>query len=196
MSVLYPPTRRTSRRTTISAAYQGSLSSSQSRIAAASSISLSASGSASLPNRDSTCQRRARKPSTWSVTPATRKIQPAAQLEPSSAFRKTRTKTGTSASLRIVSAFGICASGAETARVAMTPKDSVGAVAETVTLPGFVNAHSHTFQRALRGRAAGGDFWAWREVMLGEAERQTPESVREQYEATYREMRHAGYTAV
>ncbi len=65
-----------------------------------------------------------------------------------------------------------------------------------MTLPGFVNTHSHTFQRALRGRAAGGDFWAWREVMLGEAERQTPESVREQYEATYREMRHAGYTAV
>ena len=48
-------------------------------------------------------------------------------------------------------------------------------MAETVTLPGFVNAHSHTFQRALRGRAGGGDFWAWRELMLAEAERQTPE---------------------
>jgi formimidoylglutamate deiminase len=69
-------------------------------------------------------------------------------------------------------------------------------VAETLTLPGFVNAHSHTFQRALRGRAAGGDFWAWREEMLAEAERQTPELVRRSYEATYREMRAAGYTAV
>jgi formimidoylglutamate deiminase len=69
-------------------------------------------------------------------------------------------------------------------------------VAETVTLPGFVNAHSHTFQRALRGRAAGDDFWAWRELMLAEAERQTPASVRTLYAETYREMRSAGYTAV
>jgi formimidoylglutamate deiminase len=69
-------------------------------------------------------------------------------------------------------------------------------VAETVTLPGFVNAHSHTFQRALRGRAGGGDFWAWRELMLEEAERQTAASVRELYTAAYGEMRRAGYTAV
>ena len=60
-------------------------------------------------------------------------------------------------------------------------------MAETVTLPGFVNAHSHTFQRALRGRAGGSDFWAWRELMLAEAERQTPESVRALYATTYRE---------
>jgi formimidoylglutamate deiminase len=59
-----------------------------------------------------------------------------------------------------------------------------------------VNAHSHTFQRALRGSAAGGDFWAWRETMLAAAERQTPELVRVEYERTYREMLGAGYTAV
>jgi formimidoylglutamate deiminase len=69
-------------------------------------------------------------------------------------------------------------------------------LAKTLTLPGFVNAHSHTFQRALRGRAGGGDFWAWREVMLAEAERQTPATVRELYARAYREMRAAGYTAV
>jgi formimidoylglutamate deiminase len=69
-------------------------------------------------------------------------------------------------------------------------------VPETRALPGFVNAHSHTFQRALRGRAAGGDFWAWRDFMLAEAERQTPELVRVSYEGAYREMRGAGYTAV
>jgi formimidoylglutamate deiminase len=67
---------------------------------------------------------------------------------------------------------------------------------DTLALPGFVNAHSHTFQRALRGRAAGADFWAWRETMLAEAERQTPELVRSSYEAVYREMRSAGFTAV
>ena len=69
-------------------------------------------------------------------------------------------------------------------------------MAESVTLPGFVNAHSHTFQRALRGRAGGGDFWEWRESMLAEAERQTPDTVRTLYADTYREMRDAGYTAV
>jgi formimidoylglutamate deiminase len=69
-------------------------------------------------------------------------------------------------------------------------------VAERLAIPGFVNAHSHAFQRALRGRTEGGDFWAWRELMLGEAERQTPESVRSGYVATYREMLGAGYTAV
>jgi formimidoylglutamate deiminase len=69
-------------------------------------------------------------------------------------------------------------------------------VADAVVLPGFVNAHSHTFQRALRGRHTGGDFWAWREAMIAEAERQTPETVRRDYADTYREMRAAGYTAV
>jgi formimidoylglutamate deiminase len=69
-------------------------------------------------------------------------------------------------------------------------------VARRLTLPGFVNAHSHAFQRALRGRAAGGDFWAWRDGMLEEAERQTAETVRVLYAATYREMRAAGFTAV
>jgi formimidoylglutamate deiminase len=63
-------------------------------------------------------------------------------------------------------------------------------------LPGFVNAHSHAFQRALRGRAEGGDFWAWRELMLAEAERQTVSSVREGYARVYRETRRAGFTAV
>ena len=69
-------------------------------------------------------------------------------------------------------------------------------MSERLAFPGFVNAHSHTFQRALRGRAAGGDFWAWRDGMLAEAERQTPELVRTSYEAAYREMRSAGFTAV
>jgi formimidoylglutamate deiminase len=69
-------------------------------------------------------------------------------------------------------------------------------VAERLTLPGFVNAHCHAFQRALRGRAGGGDFWAWREQMLAEAERQTPELVRREYVEVYRELRSAGYTAV
>jgi formimidoylglutamate deiminase len=69
-------------------------------------------------------------------------------------------------------------------------------VAETLSLHGFVDAHSHGFQRALRGRAGGADFWGWRELMLAEAERQTPELVRREYVQVYRELRAAGYTAV
>jgi formimidoylglutamate deiminase len=65
-----------------------------------------------------------------------------------------------------------------------------------LSLPGFVNAHSHAFQRALRGRAGGGDFWAWRDAMLAEADTLTPDRVRDLYAATYREMLAAGYTAV
>jgi formimidoylglutamate deiminase len=69
-------------------------------------------------------------------------------------------------------------------------------VAETLSLPGFVDAHSHGFQRSLRGRPSGGDFWAWRDLMLAEAERQTPDSVRREYVDVYRELLDAGYTAV
>ena len=48
-------------------------------------------------------------------------------------------------------------------------------MAETLTLPGFVNAHSHGFQRALRGSVEGQDFWGWRESMLELARGLTPE---------------------
>ena len=72
----------------------------------------------------------------------------------------------------------------------------MGAVAEPLTIPGFVNAHSHAFQRALRGHEEGPDFWGWRDRMIAHAERQTPETVRSQYEIAYREMRAAGYTTV
>ncbi|HEX5028907.1 MAG TPA: amidohydrolase family protein [Gaiellaceae bacterium] len=109
----------------------------------------------------------------------------------------------------IVSAFGIerrssdqdtaeqyAASAARRPGAPVRAPASVARVAGTLRLPGFVNAHSHTFQRAMRGSAAGGDFWAWRETMLAEADRQTPELVRAEYERTYREMLAAGYTAV
>jgi formimidoylglutamate deiminase len=69
-------------------------------------------------------------------------------------------------------------------------------VADDYQLPGFVNAHSHAFQRLLRGRNEGDDFWAWRESMLDLARCQTPGRVRESYAWIYAEMRAAGYTAV
>src|SRR5207253_7923537 len=83
-----------------------------SRITAASIISRSASGSAILPKRDSTCQRRARNPSIWSVTPATPKRIPAAHVGESPDWTISATKTGIRARRPTVSALGSCASGA------------------------------------------------------------------------------------
>ena len=69
-------------------------------------------------------------------------------------------------------------------------------MSEPYLLPGFVNAHSHAFQRALRGSVEGGDFWAWRDAMLELARDQTPEVVGRDYRAVYEEMLGAGYSAV
>lgn len=69
-------------------------------------------------------------------------------------------------------------------------------MSDGLQVPGFVNVHSHAFQRGLRGRVEGRDFWAWRETMLELAREQTPERVRREYAAVYAEMRGAGYTAV
>jgi formimidoylglutamate deiminase len=69
-------------------------------------------------------------------------------------------------------------------------------VAEDFQLPGFVNAHSHGFQRLLRGRNEGRDFWAWRDTMLDVAASLSTAQVRATYAWVYAEMRDAGYTAV
>ncbi len=64
------------------------------------------------------------------------------------------------------------------------------------------NAHSHAFQRGLRGRverlAAGhrDDFWTWRTEMFELAGSLTPDSMRRLGERAYAEMRGAGYGVV
>jgi formimidoylglutamate deiminase len=65
-----------------------------------------------------------------------------------------------------------------------------------MVIPGFVDAHCHAFQRALRGRDRGGDFWAWRDGMLSLAESLTVEQIRREYVEVYRELRANGFTAV
>jgi formiminoglutamate deiminase len=69
---------------------------------------------------------------------------------------------------------------------------------EGLTLPGLANAHSHAFQRALRGRTqhGSGSFWTWREQMYRVADRLDPESYLALARATYAEMALAGVTAV
>ena len=68
-------------------------------------------------------------------------------------------------------------------------------------LPGFVNVHSHVFQRALRGHthrplSAKDTFWTWRNAMYAEAGRLNPDNLYELALRTYREMLTAGYTTV
>ena len=67
-----------------------------------------------------------------------------------------------------------------------------------VTLPGLANAHSHAFQRALRGRTqrGGGSFWTWREDMYALAATMTPDRCFELAKGTYAEMLKAGITTV
>jgi formimidoylglutamate deiminase len=66
----------------------------------------------------------------------------------------------------------------------------------TLTIPGFVDAHCHAFQRALRGRSPGSDFWAWRDGMVALAESLTVEEIRRDYVEVYGELRANGFTAV
>ena len=67
-----------------------------------------------------------------------------------------------------------------------------------LTLPGLANAHSHAFQRALRGRtqAGTGSFWTWREQMYELAGTLDPDSCLALARATFAEMALAGITLV
>ncbi|MFY9621125.1 MAG: formimidoylglutamate deiminase [Pyrinomonadaceae bacterium] len=68
-------------------------------------------------------------------------------------------------------------------------------------LPSMVNAHSHAFQRVLRGRteyrASDRDsFWTWREMMYSAATRLSPDDVYDASRMAFLEMALSGITAV
>jgi formiminoglutamate deiminase len=67
-----------------------------------------------------------------------------------------------------------------------------------LTVPGFANAHSHAFQRALRGRTHGGQgsFWTWREQMYASLGGLDPDSYLALARAAFAEMALAGMTLV
>jgi formiminoglutamate deiminase len=67
-----------------------------------------------------------------------------------------------------------------------------------LTLPGFANAHSHAFHRALRGvtQAGRGTFWTWRERMYEVAGRLDPDTYLALARAVYAEMALAGISCV
>jgi formiminoglutamate deiminase len=67
-----------------------------------------------------------------------------------------------------------------------------------LALPGLGNAHSHAFQRRLRGRTQRqrGSFWTWREAMFAAAGELTPDDYLALATATFAEMALAGITLV
>ncbi|HTN50779.1 MAG TPA: formimidoylglutamate deiminase [Anaeromyxobacter sp.] len=70
-----------------------------------------------------------------------------------------------------------------------------------ILLPGFVSAHGHAFQRALRGRAErrrqdGSTFWSWRESMYAVAERLGPDGLEAVARLAFLELARAGVTCV
>ena len=69
-------------------------------------------------------------------------------------------------------------------------------------LPGMVNAHSHAFQRVIRGRTehrsqnTTDSFWTWREQMYAAANRLEPEDIYDVSRMAFLEMALTGITAV
>jgi formimidoylglutamate deiminase len=68
-------------------------------------------------------------------------------------------------------------------------------------LPGFVNVHSHSFQRLIRGKAesrivSGKDFWSWRGTMYHAASQLSPQDVYDVARMAFLEMALAGTTTV
>lgn len=72
---------------------------------------------------------------------------------------------------------------------------------DELVLPGLATAHSHAFQRALRGRTqrsqgAAGSFWSWRGLMYQLAEGLEPDTLYALSRYAYAELALAGVTAV
>jgi formimidoylglutamate deiminase len=85
-----------------------------------------------------------------------------------------------------------------------TATESVNAIRLTnrALLPGLVNAHSHAFQRVIRGRTeyrtrnAKDSFWTWREMMYSAANKLSPEDIYDASRMAFLEMALSGITAV
>jgi formimidoylglutamate deiminase len=74
-------------------------------------------------------------------------------------------------------------------------------LANRALLPGMINAHSHAFQRVLRGRteyrtSSHGSFWTWRELMYSAATRLSPEDIYDASRMAFLEMALGGITTV
>jgi formimidoylglutamate deiminase len=75
-------------------------------------------------------------------------------------------------------------------------------IKDRAILPGLVNAHSHAFQRVIRGRTehrsleSKDSFWTWREMMYSAASRLSPDDVYDASRMAFLEMALCGITSV
>ena len=91
----------------------------------------------------------------------------------------------------------------ELERAARVRGDVVEMLPGRALVPGFVNAHSHAFQRLIRGRTQWrpaaepeADFWSWREAMYAAALTLSPDDVYHASRFCFLEMLRAGFTSV
>jgi formimidoylglutamate deiminase len=80
-------------------------------------------------------------------------------------------------------------------------RDDAERLPDVALLPGFVDAHSHAFQRGLRGEGeifprGAGSFWTWREAMYALVGALDQQALRRISARAFGEMRDAGITAV
>src|ERR1044072_7752531 len=84
----------------------------------------------------------------------------------------------------------------------ITHRDNGIRLKNRALLPGIVNAHSHAFQRIIRGRTehrshhTTDSFWTWREQMYAAANRVSPEELYTASRLAFLEMALTGITAV
>ena len=99
----------------------------------------------------------------------------------------------------------IVASDPEGRVARLAPANQSGQVvrlSDRALLPGLVNAHSHAFQRVIRGRTehrtnqTADSFWTWREMMYSAAARLTPEDLYDASRMAFMEMALSGITTV
>lgn len=98
----------------------------------------------------------------------------------------------------------VCDAAGRIARVSKFPDDLRAArrLPHRAILPGLVNAHSHSFQRAIRGRtehrtaAVRDTFWTWREAMYHAATRLSPEDIYHVARMAFVEMLLSGIATV
>ena len=104
----------------------------------------------------------------------------------------------------IIGAALIFDEGGRTVRISQSADDlrSAHRLRNRALLPGLVNAHSHSFQRAIRGRtehrtsADRDTFWTWREAMYRAATRLSPEDIYHVARMAFMEMLLSGITTV
>lgn len=96
----------------------------------------------------------------------------------------------------------LCVQGGKVVSVGPAPEGAERVpLRRAAILPGLVSAHSHAFQRAIRGRTEWrahhrDDFWTWREAMYAAAERLSPDDLEAVSRMCFLEMARSGITCV